>query len=103
MPAMKKPALALVLAAIALGSATAQDSAIFDVVAMRDVKTRELMTAARIAVFGGPGGVALIRSLRLKGRSRFPDQDGGRIAATVEIRVLLPDHYVRIDTAPFRS
>jgi hypothetical protein len=102
MPAMKsKPALALVIAALALGSAAAQDSAIFDVVAMRDVKTRELMTAARIAVFGGPGGVALLRSMRLKGRSRFPDQDGGMIAATVEIRILLPDHYLRIDTAPF--
>jgi hypothetical protein len=102
MPAMKsKPALALVIAALGLGSAAAQDSAIFDVVAMRDVKTRELMTAARIAVFGGPGGVALLRSMRLKGRSRFPDQDGGMIAATVEIRILLPDHYLRIDTAPF--
>ena len=72
MPAMKaNPGLALVIAALALGTAAAQDSAIFDAVAMRDVKTRELMTAARIAVFGGPGGVAL------------------------------PDNYLRIDTAPF--
>ena len=94
-------ALALLLAASSSGSLSGQDSAIFDVVAMRDVKTRDLMTAARIAVFGGPGGVALLRSMRFKGRSRFPDDDGAMISATVEIRVLLPDNYLRIDTAPF--
>lgn len=102
MPAMRtKAAMAVAIAVIALATVAAQDSAIFDVVAMRDVKTRELMTAARVAVFGGPGGVALLRSMRLKGRSRFPDQDGGMIDAAVEIRILLPDHYLRIDTAPF--
>ena len=97
-------------AALALAAATAllsssllfgQDSAIFDVVAMRDVKTRELMTAARVAVFGGPGGVALLRSMRFKGRTRFPAEDGSLIPGTVEIRVLLPDNYLRIDTAGF--
>jgi hypothetical protein len=102
MPTMKaKLASVLVIAALALGVAAAQDSAIFDVAAMRDVKTRDLMTAARIAVFGGPGGVGLLRSLRFKGKSRFADQDGGMTSATVEIRVLLPDNYLRIDTAPF--
>jgi len=93
--------LAAMIAAASAGSLLGQDAAIFDVVAMRDVKTRDLMTAARVAVFGGPGGVALLRSLRFKGHSRFPDQDGGMISATVEIRILLPDNYLRIDTAPF--
>jgi hypothetical protein len=93
--------LAALIAAVSAGSLLGQDTAIFDVVAMRDVKTRELMTAARVAVFGGPGGVALLRSMRFKGQSRFPDQDGGMISATVEIRILLPDNYLRIDTAPF--
>jgi hypothetical protein len=93
--------LAALLAALSSGPLSGQDSAIFDVAAMRDVKTRDLMTAARVAVFGGPGGVALLRALRFKGRSRFPAEDGSLISATVEIRVLLPDHYLRIDTAPF--
>jgi hypothetical protein len=102
MPPMKaKPGLAVVIAALVIGTAAAQDSAIFDVVAMRDVKTRELMTTARIAVFGGPGGVALLRSLRFKGHSRFLADDGSLISGTVEIRILLPDNYLRIDTAPF--
>lgn len=102
MPGVKTLALAVMLvAACSAGALLGQDTAIFDVVAMRDVKTRDLMTAARIAVFGGPGGVALLKSLRFKGRSRFPDEDGALIAATVEIRVLLPDNYLRIDTAPF--
>jgi hypothetical protein len=92
---------AALIAAISAASPSGQDAAIFDVVAMRDVKTRELMTAARVGVFGGPGGVALLRSMRFKGQSRFPDQDGGMISATVEIRILLPDNYLRIDTAPF--
>jgi hypothetical protein len=93
-------ALAL-MAAAASASLAGQDTAIFDVAAMRDIKTRDLMTAARIAVFGGPGGVALLRALRFKGRSRFPGEDGSIISATVEIRILLPDSYVRIDTASF--
>jgi len=101
MPGVKTLALAVVITACAAGSLLGQDTAIFDVVAMRDVKTRDLMTAARVAVFGGPGGVALLRSLRFKGRSRFPDDEGALISATVEIRVLLPDSYLRIDTAPF--
>jgi hypothetical protein len=102
MPPMKaKPGVAVVIVALAVAGAIAQDTAIFDVVAMRDVKTRDLMTAARVAVFGGPGGVALLRSLRFKGKSRFPDDDGAMIAATVELRVLLPDSYLRIDVAPF--
>ena len=102
MPEMNaKPGLAIAIAVLALGSGAAQDTAIFDVVAMRDVKTRDLMTAARIAVFGGPGGVALLRSMRFKGRTRFPADDGSLISGTVEIRILLPDNYLRIDTAGF--
>jgi hypothetical protein len=93
--------LAVLLSALSSVSLTGQDSAIFDVVAMRDVKTRDLMTAARVAVFGGPGGVGLLRALRFKGHSRFPAEDGSLISATVEIRVLLPDNYLRIDTASF--
>ena len=38
--------------------------------------------------------------MRFKGRSRFAADDGTMLAATVEIRVLLPDRYLRIDTGP---
>lgn len=93
--------LIALIGAASFGELSAQDSAIFDVVAMRDVKTRELMTAARVAVFGGPGGVALLRSMRFKGRSRFAAQDDALTSGTVDIRILLPDNYLRIDTGEF--
>lgn len=97
-----RPATALALLVLLTGGALlAQDAAIFDVVAMRDVKTRDLVTSARTAVFGGPGGVALLRSLRFKGTSHFPAEDGSMVSAAVEIRVMLPDHYLRIDTGSF--
>ena len=81
------------LAAIAL---SAQEP-----VLLRDPKTKDLFSAARIAIFGGPGGVARLRSLRFTGRSRVAGTNGDLLVAAVEIRVLLPDHYVRIDTGSF--
>ena len=72
-----------------------------DGVFLRDAKTKDLFAAARIAIFGGPGGVARLRSMRLKGRSRFPSTDGAMISAAVEIRILLPDRYLRIDSGAF--
>ena len=68
---------------------------------MRDPKTKELFASARIAVFGGPGGIARLRALRFKGRSRFAATGGDLLSAAVEIRVLLPDRYLRIDTGAF--
>lgn len=92
----------LVTAALSLGSLSAQqETSIFDVAALRDAKARELITAARIAVFGGPGGVALLHGMRLKGKSRFESEDGTLNSGTVEIRILLPDRYLRIDSGDF--
>jgi hypothetical protein len=68
---------------------------------MRDPKTKELFASARIAIFGGPGGIARLHALRFKGRSRFAGTGGDLLSAAVEIRVLLPDHYLRIDTGAF--
>jgi hypothetical protein len=68
---------------------------------IEDNRARDLLAAARIGVFGGPGGVARLRALRFKGKSRIPGEDGSMLEATVDIRVLLPDHYLRIDTGQF--
>jgi hypothetical protein len=70
-------------------------------VLLRDPKTKELFASARIAIFGGPGGIARLKALRFKGRSRFAGSDGELLSAAVDIRVLLPDRYVRVDTGAF--
>jgi hypothetical protein len=64
-------------------------------------RAKDLFTSARIAIFGGPGGIARLRAMRFKGKSKVPGDDGSMLAATVEIRVLLPDNYLRIDTGAF--
>jgi hypothetical protein len=70
-------------------------------VLLRDPKTKDLFNSARIAIFGGPGGIARLQGLRFKGRSRFAGSGDDLISATVEIRVLLPDRFLRIDTGSF--
>jgi hypothetical protein len=70
-------------------------------VLLRDPKTKDLFAAARVAIYGGPGGIARLRSLRFTGRSRIAGTGGELLAAAVEIRVLVPDHYLRIDTGSF--
>lgn len=98
--------LALVLAgaiAAVCGSAllAGQESNVQDGVFLRDTRAKDLFGSARIAIFGGPGGIARLRAMRFTGRSRFPASDGTMVSATVEIRVLLPDRYLRIDSGSF--
>lgn len=101
-----KLVMGVVIAACAAGVLSGQDlssrfNQVFDGVTLKDQRARELWTSARIAIFGGPGGIARLKSMRFKGQSRFPSDDGSLIAADVEIRVLLPDRYLRIDTGTF--
>jgi hypothetical protein len=57
----------VLVAAFSFGSLAAQqETSIFDVAALRDAMAGDLLSAARIAVFGGPGGVALLHGMRLK-------------------------------------
>jgi hypothetical protein len=70
-------------------------------VLLRDPKTKDLFNSARIAIFGGPGGIARLNGLRFRGRSRFAGSGEDLLSAAVEIRVLLPDRYLRIDTGTF--
>jgi hypothetical protein len=83
------------------GLLSGQESNFQDGVFLRDARAKDLFSSARVAIFGGPGGIARLRAMRLKGRSRFPAADGTLLAATVEIRVLLPDRYLRIDSGSF--
>lgn len=94
--ALRRGALRCAAAAIACVTLVAQDPEL-----LRDPKAKDLFNSARIAIFGGPGGVARLQSLRFTGRSRFIGSDGELLSAAVEIRVLLPDRYLRIDTGSF--
>jgi hypothetical protein len=65
-----------------------------------DVAAENLFRYSRAAISGGGGPIAHLRSLIFKGRSRFVvDDSGGLAAAAVEIKLLLPDHYLRTDTS----
>lgn len=98
--------LAVVCSALAASTLAAQDlssrfNQVFDGATLTDAKARELWNSARIAIFGGPGGIARLKSMRFKGHSRFHADDGGLTQAAVEIRVLLPERYLRIDSGTF--
>src|SRR5579862_4287283 len=83
----------------------AQDSLDF-----KDSNAREIIRRSRAAVGGsagagavGAGGIdaiAHLQSIVLSGLSRIP-ANRGLVECELEIRILLPDHYVRIDRAPF--
>lgn len=65
-----------------------------------DVAAENLFRYSRAAISGGGKSVNDLRSLVLKGRSRFVvDDNGGLAGAAVEIKLLLPDHYLRIDSS----
>jgi len=65
----------------------------------KDANAREILKRGRIAV-GGVEAVGKIQSLMLRGLSRIP-ANTGLVECELEIRVLLPDHYLRIDRASF--
>lgn len=67
----------------------------------RDAKAKDIFESARIAIFGGPGGIARLHSLALKGTSRIRAADGDMVDARVDVRVLVPDHYLRVDAGSF--
>jgi hypothetical protein len=75
--------------------ATAQDHALFV-----DVAAENLFRFGRAAIGSGGNAVMRLRGLVLKGRSRFVADDAGGLAgAALEIKLLLPDHYLRTDTS----
>src|SRR5436190_2967140 len=66
-----------------------------------DKRAFDLFTAARIAISGGPNGVSRLQSLRFKGRSKVPGTDGQIFDGAVDIRIQLPDKYLRIESGTF--
>ena len=65
-----------------------------------DVAAENLFRYSRAAISGGGRTVHSLHTLILKGRSRFVVDDvGGLAGAAVEIKLLLPDHYLRTDTS----
>jgi hypothetical protein len=82
------------IVSIALLTRTAaQDQVLFT-----DPAAENLFRYSRMAVGTGPA-VAGLRSLVFTGRSRVQvDSSSALVPAVVQIKVLLPDHYLRIDT-----
>lgn len=80
----------LLSALLLLTHAAAQDRAQFV-----DPVAGELFRYSRQAV--GVEAVSKLTSLILKGRSRFVGNDGALVRGVVEIKLLLPDRYLRID------
>jgi hypothetical protein len=78
-------------------SVAAQDSLDF-----KDSNTRDILRRSRQAVGGSEGveAVGRLQSLVLSGLSRIP-ANKGLVECELEIRILLPDRYLRIDRAPF--
>jgi hypothetical protein len=67
-----------------------------------DQKAEELFTQARIALTGGPGGLGQLSGLRLKGHGKMANPDGSAaFEGDVDIRIQLPDKYLRIDSGNF--
>jgi hypothetical protein len=83
-----------VLVAAALTLAAGQASLDF-----KDSNAREILKRGRIAV-GGVDAVGKVQSLVLQGLSRIP-ANTGLVECELEIRVLLPDRYLRIDRTSF--
>ena len=81
-----------VAATLALGRLAAQDATRFADAAAQNVFVRSR------AVVVHSGSVTQLRSLVMKGRIRFGLEGGGLIDGLVEYRILLPDHFLRIET-----
>ena len=68
-------------------------------VGFRDGTAEMLFNTARNAV-GGEGAISGVTSLLIRGTAQSAEKDGGPEMREVEIRILLPDGMLRIDTGP---
>ncbi|HMD35905.1 MAG TPA: hypothetical protein VKH42_13100 [Vicinamibacterales bacterium] len=82
------------LCAVACATVGAQESLDF-----KDANAREILKRGRIAI-GGVDAVGHVQAIVLQGLSRIP-ANTGPVECELEIRILLPDRYLRIDRAPF--
>src|SRR3954462_7529101 len=72
------------------GSPAAQNNYQFS-----DPNVEDLFRYARMSV--GGGAVPKLKALELKGRSKV-DMGGSLLDCAVDIKILLPDYYLRVDT-----
>lgn len=90
---MRKVCVLVVASVLGLpAGASAQDATRF-----ADVEAQNLFVRSRAAVVSS-GSVLLLRSLVLKGDLRTFTDDGRLLEGRIDIRVLLPDHFIRIET-----
>jgi hypothetical protein len=87
---MARLALALAAGVLWTGSLVAQDNYQFS-----DPNVQDLFRYARMAV--GGGAVSKLKALHLKGRSKV-EMGSALLACTVDIKILLPDYYLRVDS-----
>lgn len=86
-----------ICAVTVVGSLTVLSLAAQDATQFRDPAAEDFFRYSRLAL--GGGAVAKIKTLSFKGKSKTPTATGV-IEAAVEIKMLLPDHYMRIDATP---
>ena len=91
----RRPAWSVSAAAVSLllaGSLLAQDNYQFS-----DPNVQDIFRYARMAV--GGGAVSKLKALEFKGTSKV-EMNGFLIDCKVDIKILLPDYYLRVDAAP---
>ena len=69
-----------------------------DFVTFKDQPSQDLFVASRAAIGRGEGSIKNLRSLILKGHARLAQDGGSTAESSVEIKILLPDAYLRVDT-----
>ena len=92
---MRSPGVVLLIVILASGLLLhGQAGAVF-----KDGAAEATFRKIRTSVGHGEGRIEALQSLQLEGRSQVRVENGNIVAATVLIRVLLPDRYLRIDSA----
>jgi hypothetical protein len=86
--------LVLLLVVTVTGLA-AQDSVVF-----RDDAAASLFRTSRMNMSGREATIRELLALHMKGRIRIATPDGATESGTTEIKVLLPDRYLRVDSTP---
>lgn len=88
-----RPSRLLLLFVVTLASPAAQDSVVF-----RDDAAASLFRTSRMNISGREATIRELLALHMKGRIRIATPDGATESGTTEIKVLLPDRYLRVDS-----
>lgn len=88
-------ATVVLLLVVSITCLVAQDSVIF-----RDDGAASLFRTSRMNISGREATIRELRALQMKGRIRIASPDGASESGTTEIKVLLPDRYLRVDSTP---